>query len=79
MADIRFRCDGCTAKLVIDSSAAGLVINCPHCKKELRVPALSHAPANSRGMLSEEEIDFLSAAGKIAKRTRKAHAGSGLA
>jgi DNA-directed RNA polymerase subunit RPC12/RpoP len=41
MADIRFRCSGCNAKLKISDDAAGSEVPCPFCKKSLRVPPSS--------------------------------------
>lgn len=68
MTDIRFKCRKCQAKLVIAGSVAGYVVNCPHCGTELLIPRPS-SPSPRRGILSEEEIEFLAKPG--------ARAGSG--
>lgn len=38
MADIRFYCQACRGKLVVDSAASGHHANCPHCNKRLLIP-----------------------------------------
>jgi len=38
MPDIKFYCPSCGKKMGIDAKAAGLLVNCPDCKKEIKVP-----------------------------------------
>ncbi|MCZ7592944.1 MAG: hypothetical protein M5U15_12760 [Kiritimatiellae bacterium] len=46
MADIAFTCPGCENSLVIDASAAGFFINCPHCNTHVQIPHESGAVAS---------------------------------
>jgi len=52
MGDIRFRCPGCDAKLVIDSQAEGYHTACPQCEKKIKVPK---PPERREG---EDQIKF---------------------
>ena len=45
MADIKFRCPDCAQKIVVDSSAAGLAVDCPYCQSKLEIPRESGANA----------------------------------
>jgi DNA-directed RNA polymerase subunit M/transcription elongation factor TFIIS len=37
--DIFFRCDHCSSRLVVDTAAAGLTLNCSNCGRPTQVPA----------------------------------------
>ncbi|MEI8243125.1 MAG: hypothetical protein WCI17_07655 [bacterium] len=39
MADLTFDCPECAHNLVVDAQAAGLVVACPDCGTQLRVPS----------------------------------------
>jgi competence protein ComGC len=51
MADITFQCPHCRKGLVIDSSAAGMQMNCIGCGQPLTVPQASEAPVGMRPVL----------------------------
>jgi predicted RNA-binding Zn-ribbon protein involved in translation (DUF1610 family) len=38
MSDIAFDCPECSGHLVVDAQAAGRVVNCPQCSKQIRIP-----------------------------------------
>jgi len=38
--DISFGCPGCQQHMVIDEAGAGLLVPCPKCGQEIRVPSL---------------------------------------
>ena len=40
MADLNFDCPECSHNLIVDAQAAGLVVACPECGTQIRVPAL---------------------------------------
>jgi len=44
MPDIRFNCAQCNQSIEVDESAAGVAIQCPHCRASLTVP-MPEAPA----------------------------------
>ena len=44
MPDIKFRCPECSQKIVVDSSAVGVRIDCPLCRSTLVIPATEWAP-----------------------------------
>jgi hypothetical protein len=44
MADVKFYCPGCRAKLSTDARAAGYVVRCPHCGAGMKVPAPKKDP-----------------------------------
>lgn len=44
MADIKFYCPNCSGKLGIDEKAAGLLVDCPLCGKEIQIPRASSPP-----------------------------------
>jgi len=46
--DIEFNCPVCGQRMVIDKAGAGLVIQCPKCKRNVRVPS-PFAPDPSSG------------------------------
>jgi chromosome segregation ATPase/DNA-directed RNA polymerase subunit RPC12/RpoP len=43
MPDIKFRCPECAQKIAVDSSAAGVRIDCPSCKSTLVIPVAADA------------------------------------
>ena len=45
MADLTFDCPECSHELVVDAQAAGMVVACPECGAQLRIPALEEEPA----------------------------------
>ena len=45
--DISFGCPECQQHMVIDEAGAGLVVACPKCGRETRVPSLATSPANA--------------------------------
>jgi DNA-directed RNA polymerase subunit M/transcription elongation factor TFIIS len=44
--DISFGCPGCQQHMVIDEAGAGLLVPCPKCGQEIRVPSLVANPTN---------------------------------
>lgn len=38
MSDITFNCPGCNGALEVDESAAGRLVNCSHCKMQIKIP-----------------------------------------
>lgn len=44
MSDIQFDCPTCATPLVVDSDAAGRLITCPQCGKQLEVPGRMRVP-----------------------------------
>jgi DNA-directed RNA polymerase subunit RPC12/RpoP len=48
MADLSFHCPNCSQEMVIDAAGAGLEIECPGCKQNIRVP--DSADASARAM-----------------------------
>jgi len=59
MADIKFLCPECRSKLGVDAKAAGYLVNCPDWGKRIQIPEIT--AGESGGLLTEEEIEFLSA------------------
>ena len=47
MSDIEFDCPECLNRLVVDESGAGRVVDCPECRKPVRIPKPLHAEAAS--------------------------------
>lgn len=46
MSEIKFDCPECTSSLEVDDSAAGRLVNCPHCQKQIKIPSkMSASPA----------------------------------
>ena len=45
-SDLFFKCTLCGASLVVDSAAAGMVLNCQECGKPTTVPVAKSATAN---------------------------------
>lgn len=45
MADLTFDCPECSHELVVDAQAAGMVVACPECGAQLRIPAIGEEPA----------------------------------
>lgn len=43
MADITFNCPKCNNALVVDESGSGRLVNCPHCKNQIKIPTLADA------------------------------------
>jgi DNA-directed RNA polymerase subunit RPC12/RpoP len=74
MSDIRFRCAGCSTKLVVDDSAAGRLVNCPYCQLRIEVPARSSLEPSLKDLPAGDaaEVHFRCAAcgGKL-KTPRK--------
>jgi hypothetical protein len=67
MADIRFFCPTCGARLAIDASVAGYRVDCPECGQRLTIPstsdpAMDPPPAEEvpGQTLTPEEIELLS-------------------
>ncbi len=44
MADITFDCPECSHNLIVDATAAGLVVPCPECATQIRVPSPATEP-----------------------------------
>ena len=40
MADVTFDCPECSHNLIVDEQATGMVVPCPECGTQIRVPAL---------------------------------------
>ena len=56
MAEVKFFCPGCRAKLAIDAKAAGFAVHCPHCGKRMKIPDLPNqqrSPQKDRTTLDE--------------------------
>lgn len=58
MVDIRFLCPACNAKLAVDDAVAGYEVDCPECRRRIRIPKVVQ-PGESGQVLSQDEIDFL--------------------
>jgi uncharacterized Zn finger protein (UPF0148 family) len=66
--EIKFHCNVCRARLLIDARMEGTMITCPKCRAETRVPEWSRAPTARASaivpavvQLREAEIEYLSA------------------
>ena len=46
MADVTFDCPECSHNLIVDEQAAGLVVACPECGTQIRVPGADAAAAD---------------------------------
>lgn len=44
MSNIKFDCPECRGGLEVDESAAGRLVNCPQCQKQIRIPSAPPAP-----------------------------------
>ena len=45
--DISFGCPGCQQHMLIDEAGAGVLVACPNCGREVRVPSLATSAANA--------------------------------
>jgi len=45
--DISFGCPECRQHMVIDEAGAGLLVPCPKCGREIRVPSPATSPASA--------------------------------
>jgi len=52
MADVHFKCPACEQSLVAEDTAAGLMINCPHCSKPLQIPFPTQDLSDARAQKS---------------------------
>ena len=44
MSDMKFNCPECNGALEVDESAAGRLVDCPQCKKQIKIPSKTSAP-----------------------------------
>lgn len=58
MSDINFDCPKCNGSLVVDSSGAGLVIECPRCKQGIRIPSNKAADSQSASSRKVKKCPF---------------------
>ena len=54
MADLTFDCPECSHNLVVDTQAAGLVVACPECGTQIRVPCPDSGSEAGESAVPEE-------------------------